>query len=122
MGTHGPGIQLALRNAAVSRWHATARIAVTRSPYAMLRMAPVQVLTSAPAACALTTPLTERVTVNVWGLEDPVMPVTVIRSPPILMSKGNAMRLSPVTPQRGEPEVVVATDRDVRVPSSVAVT
>src|SRR6266403_1364253 len=41
-----------------------------------------------------TTPFTERVTVNVCGLDVPVIAVTVIRSPPTMTSNGKSVGLA----------------------------
>lgn len=42
------------------------------------------------AACALTTPLTDRITVAVCVVPVPVIAVTVTRSPPTSQSNGNS--------------------------------
>src|SRR5258708_4215932 len=62
--------------------------------------------TASPALWALTTVFTLLVTVNVCGELAPVMVVTVIRSPPTLMSKGKSPA---AVVQIGEDGVVVAT-------------
>src|SRR5690349_17684620 len=66
--------------------------------------------TSAPLDCAFTTPLTDRVTVNVCGEDEPETAVTVITSPATMMSNG----ASPAAVVQMGPDVV-GTEIDVAV-------